>query len=137
MNGQEEQAAELQRYLYALYHAPTTSSREQANDWLNSWQLSRAAWGLVHDILLGRVRGGIVLLQCRLVVVLLHRRGMRHLDDAVTQSATRPLCNHTSRCNPTCCRRLAGSNLAYAAFFGGGSVLFCGADVADENNAGF
>ena len=90
MSGQEEQAAELQRYLYALYHAPTTSSREQANDWLNSWQLSRAAWGLVHDILLGRVRG-IVLLQCRLVVVLLHRRGMRHLGDAVTQSATRPL----------------------------------------------
>lgn len=68
MNGQQEQAAELQAYLYALYHAPSTSSREQANEWLNEWQLSRAAWGLVHDILLGRVRGDFVLLSCCLVV---------------------------------------------------------------------
>lgn len=55
MNSQQ-QAAELQAYLYALYHAPSTSAREQANEWLNRWQLSGAAWGLAHDILLGRVR---------------------------------------------------------------------------------
>jgi transportin-3 len=53
---QQSPAAELQSYIYALYHAPSTTLRERANSWLQSWQSSAAAWGVAHDILLGRVQ---------------------------------------------------------------------------------
>ena len=51
----EQQAAELQSYLFTLYHAPSAAARDEANGWLHAWQSCSEAWGLVHDILLGRI----------------------------------------------------------------------------------
>ncbi len=51
---QHQQVVELQSYLYTLYHASSTTIRDEANRWLHDWQSNPAAWPLVHDILSGR-----------------------------------------------------------------------------------